>query len=82
MPFIEDTKRNPDVALEKLKSLADKGIRIVIGPQTSAELNKVKYYANNNGILLISYSSTATSLAIAKDNIFRSVEMIIIKPMS
>jgi len=74
VPFIEDTQRNPDIALEKLKSLADKGIRIVIGPQTSAELNKVKGYANKNNILLISYSSTATSLAIAKDNIFRFVQ--------
>ena len=73
VPFIEDTKRNPDVALEKPR-LADKGIRIVIGPQTSAELNKVKYYANNNRILLIHYSSSATSLAIAKDNIFRFVQ--------
>jgi ABC-type branched-subunit amino acid transport system substrate-binding protein len=70
----EDTQRNPDIALEKLKYLAGKGIRLVIGPQTSEELKKVKDYANKNKILLISYSSTATSLAIANDNIFRFVQ--------
>lgn len=70
----EDTQRNPDIALEKLKYLAGKGIRLVIGPQTSAELNKVKDYANKNNILLVSYSSTATSLAKANDNIFRFVQ--------
>ena len=33
---IEDTQSNPSVSLEKLKHLAAKGIKIVIGPATSA----------------------------------------------
>ena len=72
--IFEDTQRNPDIALEKLKILAGKGIRLVIGPQTSQELKKVKDYASENNILLISYSSTAPSLSISKDNIFRFVQ--------
>jgi branched-chain amino acid transport system substrate-binding protein len=72
--FVEDTERKPDVALAKLKILADKGITIIIGPQTSTELKAVKEYADKNDILLISHSSTAPSLSISDDNIFRFVQ--------
>ena len=49
------------------------GIRIVLGPDSSAEVEAVKAYADENGILLISPSSTAISLAIPGDNVFRFV---------
>src|SRR2546421_98160 len=32
---VEDTRTDPSVALEKLKSLHDKGVRLVIGPYSS-----------------------------------------------
>ena len=70
---IEDTQTNPAISLEKLQDLASKGIRIVIGPGTSAEIQEVKDYADKNGILLVSPSSTAPSLAVPGDNIFRFV---------
>jgi branched-chain amino acid transport system substrate-binding protein len=70
---IEDTKTDPNVAREKLKDLASKGIRIVIGPATSANVAAVKEYADENGILIVSSSSTAPSLAIPDDNVFRFV---------
>jgi branched-chain amino acid transport system substrate-binding protein len=70
---IEDTKTDPNVAREKLKDLASKGIRIVIGPSTSAAVAAVKEYADENGILIVSSSSTAPSLAIPNDNVFRFV---------
>jgi branched-chain amino acid transport system substrate-binding protein len=70
---IEDTKTDPNVAREKLMDLASKGIRIVIGPATSANVAAVKEYANENGILIVSSSSTAPSLAIPNDNVFRFV---------
>lgn len=70
--IIEDTKTEPAIALEKLHELAEKDIRIVIGPPTSAELNVLKKYADDNDILLFS-SSTAPSLAIPGDNVFRYV---------
>ena len=67
---IEDTKTDPNVAREKLMDLASKGIRIVIGPSTSAAVAAVKEYADENGILIVSSSSTAPSLAIPNDNVF------------
>lgn len=70
---IEDTKTDPNVAREKLMDLASKGIRIVIGPSTSAAVAAVKEYADENGILIVSSSSTAPSLAISNDNVFRFV---------
>ncbi len=69
--IVEDTKTDPAVALEKLQSLAGKGIKVVIGPQSSAEVETVKAYADENGILLVSPSSVAPSLAIPGDNVFR-----------
>jgi branched-chain amino acid transport system substrate-binding protein len=71
--IIEDTQSNPSVSLEKLKHLAAKDIKIVIGPATSADLKATQDYAGTNGILLISPSSTAPSLAIAGNNVFRFV---------
>jgi len=69
--IIEDTKTDPAVALEKLQNLSKEGVKIVIGPAASAEVEEVKAYADENDILLISHASTATSLAIPGDNVFR-----------
>ena len=49
---IEDTRTDPQISLEKLKHLSDKGIKMVIGPSTSAEVDGTRGYANLNGILL------------------------------
>jgi len=68
---IEDTETKPEVALQKLQALAAKGIKVVIGPQTSAEVKQIKSYADQNKIVVISQSSTAPSLAIPGDYIFR-----------
>jgi branched-chain amino acid transport system substrate-binding protein len=57
--------------LEALKELAQKGVTVVIGPQSSAELALLKPYADAHDILLISQGSTASSLVIAGDNVFR-----------
>jgi ABC-type branched-subunit amino acid transport system substrate-binding protein len=70
---IEDTQTNPSVSLEKLKHLAEKRVKIVIGPATSTDLKAAQDYADKNGIVLISPSATATSLAIKGNNVFRFV---------
>ena len=70
---VHDTESDPTTSLEKLRLLAKDDIRIVIGPATSAELEAVKDYADKNDIIIISHSSTAPSLAIEGDNIFRFV---------
>lgn len=69
--IIEDTETNPAVALEKLKKLKESGVKLVIGTDSSKELEAVKPYADENGIILISHGSTAPSLAIEGDNVFR-----------
>jgi branched-chain amino acid transport system substrate-binding protein len=69
--LVEDTKTDPAVALEKLQSLHSKGVRLVIGPYSSSEVKAVKDYADNNDIVLVSPLSTATSLSVPGDNVFR-----------
>ena len=68
---VRDTRLVPTNALEELKDLAARGVRIVIGPQSSSEAAAIREFANQNGILLVSLSSTAGSLAIADDTLFR-----------
>ena len=70
--IIEDTQTDPIIALEKLQSLNSKGVKQVLGTQTSSELRNVKSYADSNGMILVSPSSTSPKLAI-DDNIFRLV---------
>jgi branched-chain amino acid transport system substrate-binding protein len=70
---IEDTKTDPAVALEKLKKLDAQGIKMVIGPGSSAELEAIRTYADEHGIIIVSILSTAPSLAIPGDNVFRFV---------
>ena len=68
---IQDTKLDPAIALAALTTMKAKGIEVVIGPQSSAEVAGIKSYVDGNGMLAISQSSTAGSLAIANDNVFR-----------
>ena len=58
--IVEDTRTDPATSLEKLHDLAAKGVRIVIGPATSAELEDLQDYADEKGILLISPSRYCT----------------------
>ena len=69
---IEDTQTDPIIALEKIQSLNSKGIKLILGTETSAELKNVKAYADSNSMLMISPSSTSPKLAVS-DNIFRLV---------
>jgi hypothetical protein len=71
--IVHDTESDPAVSLEKLRLLAKEGIRIVIGPVTGAELKATKDFADKNDIILFSPSSTAPSLAVEADNVFRLV---------
>ncbi|MDP1623521.1 MAG: ABC transporter substrate-binding protein [Bacteroidales bacterium] len=70
---IVDTRTDTAEALKQMKSLYDRGIRMVIGPYTSAELAHVKSFADTHGMLVVSPSSVSVSLAQPGDNIFRLV---------
>ena len=69
--ILEDSQTDPGVALEKLKSLRSKGCLAVVGPYSSAEVSAVKDYCDENGVIVISPSSVAVSLAIDDDNVYR-----------
>ena len=69
--FVRDTQLDPSRALDAIADLDRRGVKIVIGPQSSAEVAMIKPYADAHNILVISQGSTASSLAIAGDNIFR-----------
>jgi branched-chain amino acid transport system substrate-binding protein len=70
---IKDTETDPEITLAALKDLQAQGINIVIGPEDSASLARVRDYADRNGIILISDSSIASSLAVANDTTFRLI---------
>lgn len=69
---ISDTRLDTTSAKESIQNAVERNsIRIFIGPQSSAELKAVKKYADENELLVISQGSTANTLAIAGDGIFR-----------
>lgn len=67
---VENSHSDPKKALQAIQKFHAEGIRTVIGPCSSAEAAAVVPYANENGIVLLSPSSTAVSLAL-DDNLFR-----------
>jgi len=66
-----DTKLDPATAKANLLDAASRGVHVVVGPQSSAEVSALRQTADSVNILVISPSSTAGSLAIAGDNILR-----------
>jgi branched-chain amino acid transport system substrate-binding protein len=70
---VEDTGLDPEIALQKIKKLHEAGVRIVVGPASSAEIARVKDWADQNNMVILGYASTAPSLSIAGDNVFRMV---------
>lgn len=68
---VRDTRLDPATALSAVQSLRAAGVQVIVGPQSSAELAAIRMYADSNDLLVVSQSSTAGSLAIAGDHIFR-----------
>jgi branched-chain amino acid transport system substrate-binding protein len=68
---IEDSRLEPELALKKAQVLRDRGAELLIGPQSSAEVAFLKPFVDKSGLLLVSPSSTAGTLAIPGDNVFR-----------
>ena len=69
--IVNDTAHLPETAAAELAQLDARGATYVIGPQSSAEAAALVDYVNAHNIMLISQGSTASSLAIAGDNLFR-----------
>lgn len=69
----EDTATNPKIALEKIQALHARGITNIIGPATSGSTKEIKGYADSYDMLVMSCCSTAPTLAISGDSIYRFV---------
>src|SRR5215467_599369 len=69
--LVRDTQHDPTRALNAIQDLHARGVKIIIGPQTSSEVAMIKPFADAHDILVISQGSTASSLAIPGDNILR-----------
>ena len=70
---VRDTGQDPTRAVAAFNELADAGVRIIIGPQSSSEVAAIQPLANARGVLLVSQGSTASSLAMPNDTVFRFV---------
>jgi branched-chain amino acid transport system substrate-binding protein len=70
---VVDTGQDPVRATAGFNQLADQGVRIIIGPQSSSEVAAIQPLANARGVLVVSQGSTASSLAQPNDNVFRFV---------
>lgn len=66
-----DTRLNPDSAHNYFVRATEEGTHFVIGPQSSAELAVLEPLANAAKMVVISQGSTAGSLAIAGDGVYR-----------
>ena len=70
---ILDDATSEEKALQNVQTFAQQGIKVVIGPAASSQVKAVKSFVDSNKIVLISPSSTAPTLAIPNDFIFRTV---------
>jgi branched-chain amino acid transport system substrate-binding protein len=70
---VEGTGLAPAVALEKIHDLAARGLKVVIGPESSGEVEAIKPFTDANDIVVLSHCSTAPSLAIPGDSVYRMV---------
>jgi ABC-type branched-subunit amino acid transport system substrate-binding protein len=71
--IMANSKTNPNDTLAAIKQLHSLGVKIIVGPATSTAVSAVKDYADENDIILISYSSTSPSLSIKDDNLLRLI---------
>nr|WP_067058975.1 ABC transporter substrate-binding protein [Mucilaginibacter sp. L294] len=68
---VTNTIHSADLATAQFSQAKADGVSFIIGPQSSSELAALKPLVDQSKIIVISQSSTAGSLAIAGDAIFR-----------
>jgi len=57
--YVEETKADPKITLDKVQMLYGKGINLIVGPMGSGEVKNIKEFVTANKIVMISPSSTA-----------------------
>ena len=69
---VYDTQLDANAARADIQAaFAGRGIQLVLGPQSSAEVGAVRSYADEHGVLVVSQGSTASTLALPDDAVFR-----------
>jgi branched-chain amino acid transport system substrate-binding protein len=71
--LIEDTQLDPQKAAAGAARLIREGAQFIIGPQTSSEVAQVKPITDAAQVVMVSPGSTASSLSLANDSVFRFV---------
>jgi len=71
--LFEDTQLDPQKAAIAAASLIRRGAEFLIGPQTSSEVAQVKPITDAAGVVLVSPGSTASSLSLPNDTVYRFV---------
>lgn len=71
--MIEDTLLDPATAASAAARLIAQGAQFIIGPQSSSEVAEVRKITDPAGVVQISPGSTASSLALPNDTVFRFV---------
>ena len=69
---IRDSKADPATALAQVEIFDARGMKAIIGPATSGSVSEIRPYVQENDMTILSYGSTAPSLAL-DDNVFRLV---------
>lgn len=68
---VYDNKLDTTLSKQFIVEAKNNGSNFIIGPQSSASVVAIKQYADENDIIVVSQGSTAGSLSIPNDNIFR-----------
>jgi branched-chain amino acid transport system substrate-binding protein len=71
--LVKDTRLDPDQALEEFRRLIRQKAVAVVGPQSSSEVARLKDLADRKKVPLLSQGSTASSLSVANDQVYRLV---------
>lgn len=69
--FLADTRLDTGLAVTEARDLVASGVKAIVGPQSSAELRAVRNAVALDKALVVSQGSTASSLSLAGDNVFR-----------
>jgi len=59
--YVEDTKADPNICLQKVQALHAQGINFFLGPMASGEVKNIKGFVNSNNLVIISPSSSSTA---------------------
>jgi len=70
---VEDTRLDPAACVSSMRVLAGAGAKLIIGPQSSAEAAAIRPLLAASDIFCISQGSTASTLSLPGDNLFRWV---------